>query len=346
MKKNHLNVVYQPPGTILPASVLRGCATPTNTVLNKGSSAQVVRIMPLGDSITYDNRRQDMRPVDVRIAYRYELHRLLNSAGYVFGFVGSEIAGERYLGREMGNNAGFPGITTHQLARLVRTGYSDRSSTQITPGPYLETYPADIILLHIGTNGLEPSSDGVRDVLDSIRASDPDVYIIVARIIDRYPHSEVTGTFNDNVEAMVKARNDNRITLIDMERGAGFDYSTDMADDLHPNDLGYRKMAAVWYEALTNLKISALAVPDACPAGQAASLQPRPHTWLSRSISAEANFGATNYNVDNISVVETGGTPCPEMDLNDDCALDWLDVKVFVESWLNCNRNPTDECLY
>jgi len=254
MKKNHLNRVSQTPGTTLPASVVRGCGTPADTVLNKKPSAQVVRIMPLGDSITYDNRRNDIRPVGVRIAYRYELYRLLKSAGYVFTFVGSENAGERYLSREMDANAGFPGTTSHQLAGLIRTGYSDRSSRQITPGPYLETHPADIILLHIGTNGLEPGADGVEDIVDSIRASDRSVYIIVARIIDHYPHSEVVSTFNDNVEAMVKARNDNRISVVDMERGAGIDYSTDMADDLHPNHLGYRKMAAVWYEALINLR--------------------------------------------------------------------------------------------
>ena len=47
---------------------------------------------------------------------------------------------------------------------------------------------------------------------------------------------------------------------------------------------------------------------------------------------------------DHISVAETGGTPCPEMDLSGDCALDWLDVKDFAESWLACNRNPAEEC--
>jgi hypothetical protein len=172
--------------------------------MKKGSSAQVVRIMPLGDSITYDNRRKDMRPVGVRIAYRYELYRLLKSAGYAFDFVGSENAGERYLGTEMDDNAGFPGIKDEQLARLISTGYSELSTNQITLGPYLETYPADIILLHIGTNGVEASPDGVEVILDYIRDSDPEVYIVVARIIDRYPHSAVTTTFNDNVEAMVK----------------------------------------------------------------------------------------------------------------------------------------------
>lgn len=195
-----------------------------------------------------------MRPTGVRIAYRNTLRDLLTSAGYAFDFVGSENAGERYLGTEMDDNAGFPGITDEQLAVVIKTGYAGHSDLQVTPGPYLETYPADIILLHIGTNHVDASPDDVEDILDNIRNSDSDVIIIVARIINRYPYSEVTTTFNDNVEAMVKARADSRIVMVDMENGAGIDYYTDMDDDLHPNHLGYDKMAAVWYEALIALK--------------------------------------------------------------------------------------------
>ena len=222
-------------------------------LLAKEADARVIRIMPLGDSITYDNRRKDMRPVGVRIAYRRTLHDLLKSAGYAFDFVGSENAGERYLGAEMDDNAGFPGISDDQLAVLIGTGFAGHKSIQVTPGPYLETYPADIILLHIGTIKVDPSPDDVEDILENIRESDPDVHIIIARIVNRYPYDEVTTTFNDNVEAMVKARADHRITMVDMENGAGIDYYTDMDDDLHPNHLGYDKMAAVWFAALDAL---------------------------------------------------------------------------------------------
>jgi hypothetical protein len=222
-------------------------------LISTTTNAQVIRIMPLGDSITYDNRRSDIRPNGVRISYRYTLHNLLKSAGCAFDFVGSENFGERYLGTEMDDNAGFPGITDDQLAVLINTGYSGRTSTQVTPGPYLETYPADIILLHIGTNHVDASPDDVEDILDTIRISDQDVYIIMARIVNRYPHDDVTTTFNDNVEAMVKARADKRIIMVDMENGAGIDYYTDMDDDLHPNHLGYDKMAVVWYMALIAL---------------------------------------------------------------------------------------------
>jgi len=217
------------------------------------ADARTIRIMPLGDSITYDNRRKDMRPTGVRIAYRRTLHDLLKSAGYSFDFVGSENSGDRYLGAEMDDNAGFPGITDDQLAVLISTGFAGHKSIQVTPGPYLDTYPADIILLHIGTNKVEASPDDVDDILDNIRESDPDVHIIIARIVNRYPYDEVTTTFNDNVEVMVKARADSRITMVDMENGAGIDYYTDMDDNLHPNHLGYDKMAAVWFAALEDL---------------------------------------------------------------------------------------------
>jgi hypothetical protein len=60
------------------------------------------------------------------------------------------------------------------------------------------------------------------------------------------------------------------------------------------------------------------------------------------NLGGRANAGTTYYNVDNVSVV--GGTPCPSMDLNDDCAFDWLDIEKFVADWLDCNRNPGSEC--
>jgi pectate lyase len=63
------------------------------------------------------------------------------------------------------------------------------------------------------------------------------------------------------------------------------------------------------------------------------------------NIGGRASAGTCYYNVDNISVVEAGGSPCPSTDLNDDCAFDWLDIEVFAADWLACNRNPGSECL-
>lgn len=220
--------------------------------------AQVVKIMPIGNSITYDYNQADgsnPRPIGVRISYRYKLYQLLTEAGYTFDFVGSEDSGNDYFqNEEMDDNAGFPGITDAGLASLLQTGINPTNGLTVSQGPYLQTYDADIILLHIGTNDLDESPDDVEEILDVIRSYDSDVFIIVARIINRYKHaSSLTTLFNDNVEAMIAARGDERIVSVDMEDGAGIDYWYELDDEIHPNIYSYPKMAVVWFNAIENL---------------------------------------------------------------------------------------------
>lgn len=230
-------------------------------VLNLAVLAQApVRIMPLGNSITYDENSQDKtnpRPVGDRIAYRYSLFQLLQGAGYYFDFVGSENSGNNYFqDPEYDDNAGFPGIETWQLTGLISTGYNAKTGVTVTQGPYLQSYPADIILLHIGTNNLIESASDVEALLDTLRSHDPHVIILVARIINRRTHHPLTTTFNDHVESMVHARGDARIIMVDMETGANINYLTDMADNLHPNPAGYYKMGQKWFGAIENLNQS------------------------------------------------------------------------------------------
>jgi hypothetical protein len=82
----------------------------------------------------------------------------------------------------------------------------------------------------------------------------------LARIINRNVYSQITTDFNDNVQAMAEARIaiGDKIAIVDMEDGAGIDYRLetnggDMADNLHPNDSGYAKMAVVWFDALKDI---------------------------------------------------------------------------------------------
>ncbi len=216
--------------------------------------AQTVTIMPLGNSITFDSHSGETRPDGDKISYRYKLYQLISSVGYDFDYVGSENSGNNYFqDPEMDDNAGFPGITDDQMAYLINTGYNQYAHIQEAPGPYLNYYSADIILLHIGTNGLTTDPGDVEDILDNIRFYDPDVYILVARIINRMTYHVETTIFNDNVEAMVNARGDNRIIMVNQETGAGIDYATDMYDNLHPNQSGYDKMAYKWFDAIMNL---------------------------------------------------------------------------------------------
>ena len=216
-----------------------------------------VRIMPLGDSITYDNYSGDSRPSSERTGYRSHLWWELEANGYNVDFVGNVVAGEAVVPAFDPDNEGHPGWTDSQIADNI---YG-----------WLEITPADIILLHIGTNGLDSSPNDVEDILDEVDRWESDnsqhITMIVARIINRASYSSTTTAFNDNVEAMALDRVNNAsndaypddIIMVDLEDGAGIDYSTDMVDTLHPTDTGYQKMALgtpptyteSWYSKLT-----------------------------------------------------------------------------------------------
>jgi hypothetical protein len=190
---------------------------------------------------------------------------LLTAAGYNFDYVGSENAGINFFqNEEMDDNAGFPNLQDDDLNHLILTGYNLAANQQEAPGPYLSYYPADILLIEIGTNALDPSPADVQDVLNSIRIYEPNVIILLARIINRKVYSSTTTLFNDNVEAMVNARHDPKIIMVDLENGAGINYSTDMFDLLHPNQTGYNKMAAKWFEVIDNLNTAPVvtAIPN------------------------------------------------------------------------------------
>lgn len=230
-----------------------------------------VRIMPIGDSITFDNCVEDIRFVRKRVAYRHALWRMLSDKGCFFDFIGSEQAGHGYPGFDP-DNAGFPGIRPPELAQLLKTSFFGQYVGGATaPTPYLTKFPCDVMLLHVGTVQLNESSqvqdyvDGVRAVLEEVDRYNPHITVLVAKIIhkagdftpeDSQGEASVTHEYNQALAQMVNARiaAGAKLVLVDMEKGAGLSYilGDDMHDDLHPNESGYFKMAAMWYEELAS----------------------------------------------------------------------------------------------
>jgi hypothetical protein len=209
--------------------------------------------MPLGDSITRGAASGEPNE-DLQAGYRLALWDLLVTAGYDVDFVGSLNSGSAILDFDP-HHEGHPGWRDDEIAVNIYA--------------WLELNPADIILLHIGTNGLDPSPDDVEEILNEIDRYETDysteITVILARIINRQDHicpgGSTTTTFNDNVEAMALARiPGDKITIVDMECGAGIDYrhkqnGGDMEDNLHPFQYGtgYDKMADVWFDALDQI---------------------------------------------------------------------------------------------
>ncbi len=225
---------------------------------------QAVRIMPLGDSITWDITFGDTRPDGLRTGYRQPLYLALQAEGFDVDFVGSLQAGQDAVPAFDPDNEGHSGWTDAQIAANIYN--------------WLAANPADVILLHIGTNGLDPSPNDVAAILNEVDRYEGDhdivITVFIARIIQRVPYSGTTTQFNDNVEAMALARvagQGDRIVMVDMEDGAGLIYQIDtsalvgdMYDYLHPNSKGYPKMAAQWFSALRPFLAS-----GNCPVGLA-----------------------------------------------------------------------------
>jgi hypothetical protein len=224
-------------------------------VSNAFAVCDIIRIMPLGDSITYDNHSGDTRPAGLRTGYRQPLWVSLVNAGYNVDFVGSRIAGENALPDFDPDNEGYPGWTDGDIADTVYDILVDN--------------PADIILLHIGTNEVSPDPAQVEAILNEIDRFENDygqaVIVVLARIINRATYSADTAQFNDNVQQMAENRmaSGDDIVIVDMEDSAGLIYALqpngDMYDNLHPNADGYAKMADEWFDALIDI------LPDCDP---------------------------------------------------------------------------------
>ncbi len=250
-------------------------ATGTETVIVD------LKIMPLGDSITSgqtDVGNGGIPDIPYRTGYRKPLAIRLTANGYGFDFVG---------GLDHGCNAGYdadaegwPGYTADQIADGLGptvnlcNGQPAPEYTGIRDA--LDANPADIVLLHIGTNDIATTSaSDIGAILDEIDAwaSGPNgnpVTVILARIIDQWhwkndghPNNVVNGqvaALNTAIQSMVESRNDNNIDIVVVDMQSALTYPDDLGDRnrenmpppndfhywLHPNDSGYGKMADVW----------------------------------------------------------------------------------------------------
>jgi lysophospholipase L1-like esterase len=211
------------------------------------TTCPITSIMPIGDSITagiYGPVAAGPAEPD-RAGYRGPLYRSLVDNGYVVDFAGQLSAGYALVPQIDPNHEGRSGWSDDQIAANV---YS-----------FLDANPSDVILLHIGTNALETEVSGVEATLNEIDRYEADtgklITVVLAKIINRAAYSATTSTFNNNLENMALARIAAGDSLIIVDQESALIYPDDMFDNLHPNSVGYEKMATVWNTALQSLLI-------------------------------------------------------------------------------------------
>jgi lysophospholipase L1-like esterase len=207
----------------------------TGLVLTSGSAsaaAPTLRVMPLGDSITWGVGSATTS------SYRRPLADLLaGQSRYAVNFVGSQASGSLLDP----SNEGHSGYTIDQ----IRAGIDD----------WMAGARPDVVLLHIGINDLNRGIDvpnapnRLTALVDRIFADKPGVTVLMLGLIPTTPGLETqTRDYNNRARALES---------LEQQAGKKFRYveppaltSAQLPDRLHPNDEGYQRMAQALYGPL------------------------------------------------------------------------------------------------
>ncbi|GGK15258.1 hypothetical protein GCM10010124_04840 [Pilimelia terevasa] len=194
----------------------------------RSAAGPPVRIMPMGDSITWGTGSRDGG------GWRAPLYARLTAAGHRVDFVGPL----RHGAGPDPDLAAYPGWRVDRLRERVPT--------------LMAAYRPDIVLIHVGTNDLrrvdrlDSVAERLAALLGEIRANRPSTAVVLARLApaDEPAVQERIGWYNDRVVLLARRYG---AAVADM---TALDPRRDLADPLHPNDRGYAEMAARWAAAL------------------------------------------------------------------------------------------------
>ncbi|WP_194821127.1 cellulose binding domain-containing protein [Micromonospora sp. S-DT3-3-22] len=202
------------------------------------AAATPVRVMPLGDSITGSPG-----------CWRSLLWNRLQSTGHTdvdfVGTLGPQGCGQPYDG----DNEGHGGYLVTNVA-----------NQNLLPGWLAATRP-DVVLMHFGTNdvwsNIAPATilAAYSKLVDQMRASNPAMRIIVAKIIPMAPSScaecgQRAVALNAVIDGWAAGKTTAASPIVVVDQWTGFSTTTDTYDGVHPNAAGDQKMSDRWYPAL------------------------------------------------------------------------------------------------
>ncbi|MFL6143970.1 MAG: GDSL-type esterase/lipase family protein [Labedaea sp.] len=200
--------------------------------------AAAVRIMPLGDSITGSPG-----------CWRALLWNRLQNAGHtdidMVGTLGPQGCGVPYDG----DNEGHGGLLVTDVA----------NQNQLV-GWLAATHP-DIVVMHFGTNDVwnnrspEVILAAYSTLVDQMRASNPGMKVLVAKIIPMNPSNcaecgQRVVNLNNAIPAWAAGKTTAQSPVTVVDQWTGFSTATDTGDGVHPNASGDQKMSEHWFPAL------------------------------------------------------------------------------------------------
>jgi hypothetical protein len=193
------------------------------------------KILPLGDSITDG--------IGYTGGYRVELFSLALADGHDVTFVGGSMNGPQMVD-------GQPFPRSHE----GHSGWTVSQIDGIVPSPALNPDP-HIILLHIGTNDMYQMPSGATDrletLIDAILTELPNSLLVVSNIIPLPQSAGAVTTYNAPIPGMVMERANAGKHILFVNQFEGFPTS-ELGDGVHPNQVGYERMARKWYAAISD----------------------------------------------------------------------------------------------
>jgi lysophospholipase L1-like esterase len=236
-------------------------------VLTNFSTANPIKIMAVGDSITDD--------CSANGAWRKYLQPLLDTNGFPFTFVGrnqstptvgfTKTAHEGYCGAVVAPPGVFGPVHGYTAANAYLQNIVPDALSNVTP---------DIVLVLIGANdigrGRDPYQVATNDMpalLDIIFSKAPNASVILAKIttlmngtaggLNYGTYSTNVPIYNAALQHMVNQRRalGQNVFLADMF--SALDYNTMfLSDHVHPNALGLQTMAQEWFTRIKSIIIT------------------------------------------------------------------------------------------
>lgn len=229
-----LNAYYSQclPGTATTTTTTTHTSTTTTVTSSAPGSTATglnIRLLPLGDSITFGLESSDGN------GYRNALHNLLQP-GNTVNFIGSLKAGTM----ADNDNEGHSGFT------IVQIQNASTNSLALPARP-------NVVLLMAGTNdvfggSISTAPSRLSTLIDSIFSKCPDTALIVATLTPLSSGQASVDTYNAAVTQLVAQRQASGQHIVLASMSAVL--ASDLADGVHPDDAGYVKMANAWYPAI------------------------------------------------------------------------------------------------
>jgi acyl-CoA thioesterase-1 len=232
-----------------------------------GGRTGALRIMPLGDSIT------------AATCWRAMMWQQLNAGGHQGGFdlVGSNMSNSDPKGvactpsNADQDNEGHSSCLITEIVNNVNAQATRGCNTTLNAlKPALASDRADVVLMHFGTNDVwngvatQNILNAYGTMVDSLRAVNPNVVVMVAKIIPMNVTGSTCGgctcptcpaniqTLNGMITTWATSKGTIASPVIVVDQFTTFDAIADTVDGVHPNATGSTKIATKWAAALAS----------------------------------------------------------------------------------------------